>query len=442
MTTLLLVVLTVAIGQVPSPGEPQSQPIAIINATIHIGDGKVIQEGTITFDGGKITGIGTGDAVGTTGHLIINGEGKQVYPGFILPNTTLGLNEIASVRATVDEEEQGNINPNIRSAISYNTDSEIIPTYRFNGILLAQSTPQGGLIPGKSSIVQLDAWNWEDALVREDDALHLSWPRRFRRQFDFDTYTVKQVENKSYAEEIRVITELFKDAAAYQSIDHPEIINLKLAALEGLFTGDMSLYFHSEDPKSMIEGISYLEELGVKKITCITGSGALMIADFLSEKDIPVIVANLHVLPEHPDNPVLQPYEVPGRLVKAGVKVGLGYEAGMNANSRNLPFLAGTAAGHGLDKEVALQLITKNNAEILGIEDMYGTLEAGKSATLFVSEGDALDMRGNVLLHAFIDGREIILPAMQQRLYQKYYEKYASQAEQLKNPEVKSDDDE
>ena len=442
MTTLLLFVFAVASGQVPSPGEPQSQPIAIINATIHIGDGKVIQEGTITFDDGKITGIGAGDAVGTTGHIIINGEGKQVYPGFILPNTTLGLNEIASVRATVDEEEQGNINPNIRSAISYNTDSEIIPTYRFNGILLAQSTPQGGLIPGKSSIVQLDAWNWEDALVQEDDALHLSWPRRFRRQFDFDTYTVKQVENKSYEKEIRVITELFKDAAAYQSIDHPEVENLKLAALGGLFSGDMSLYFHSEDPKSMIEGISYLEELGVKKITCITGSGALMIADFLSEKDIPVIVANLHVLPEHPDNPVLQPYEVPGRLVEAGVKVGLGYEAGMNANSRNLPFLAGTAAGHGLDKEAALQLITKNNAEILGIGDMYGTLEAGKSATLFVSEGDALDMRGNVLLHAFIDGREIILPAMQQRLYQKYYEKYASQAEQLKNPEVKSDDDE
>ncbi len=442
MITLLVFTITVATGQVPSPGEAQSQPIAVVNTTIHIGDGKVIADGTITFDAGKITAIGATGEVGTTGHVIIDGEGKQVYPGFILPNTTLGLNEIASVRATVDEEEQGDINPNIRSAISYNTDSEIIPTYRFNGILLAQSTPQGGLIPGKSSIVQLDAWNWEDALVREDDALHLSWPRRFRRQFDYDTYTVKQVENKSYDDEIRVITELFKDAEAYQSIDNPAIENLKLAALEGLFTGDMSLYFHSEDPKSMIEGISYLEELGVKKITCITGSGALMIADFLSEKNVPVIVANLHVLPEHPDNPVMQPYEVPGRLVKAGVKVGLGYEAGMNANSRNLPFLAGTAAGHGLDKEVALQLITKNNAEILGIADMYGTLEAGKSATLFVSEGDALDMRGNVLLHAFIDGREIILPAMQQRLYQKYYEKYASQAEQLKNPEVKSDDDE
>ena len=106
-----------------------------------------------------------------------------------------------------------------------------------------------------------------------------------------------------------------------------------------------------------------------------------------------------------------------------GVKTGLTYP-GENMNGRNLPFIAGTAAAYGLDREQALTMITLTNAEILGIDDRVGSLEVGKHATLFISKGDALDMRGNDVTHAFIDGREIELNGMQQELYQRFEEKY------------------
>ena len=405
-------------AQVPPPGEPQSQPIILAGATIHIGNGEVIENGAVAFRDGKIEMVAEASVVegmDISEYSVLSVSGKHIYPGFILPNTTVGLKEIGAVSATVDDAEQGTLNPNVRALISYNTDSEIIPTLRFNGILLAQSTPQSGMIPGTSSVMQLDAWNWEDAVVQPDDALHLNWPGRFRREFDFSTFTVKRVKNEQYDEQRRMLDNLFADATAYLEVEQPQESNLKLEALAGLFDGSKALHIHANEAKQIIESVRFAENRGVKKIVLVSGSGALMVKDFLKAHNIPVIVSNTHVLPNHPDNPVNLPYALPYELQKAGLTVGLGYERGMNASSRNLPFLAGTAVAHsGGDKEAALQFITQNNAQILGIADRYGTLEEGKSATLFVSEGDALDMRTNIVTHAFIDGREVTLPALQQ----------------------------
>ena len=96
-------------------------------------------------------------------------------------------------------------------------------------------------------------------------------------------------------------------------------------------------------------------------------------------------------------------------------------------NTRNLPFYAGTIAGYGMEKEDALKLITSNTAKILGIEDKLGTLEKGKDATLFISDGDALDMRGNIISRVFIQGRDVSLDTHQTELYERYSEKYGNQ---------------
>nr|WKN38434.1 amidohydrolase family protein [Tunicatimonas sp. TK19036] len=415
------------LAQVPSPGEPQSEPIILRGATVHIGNGEVIENAAVAFREGKIEMVAQEDVLenmDVAAYKQISVQGQHIYPGFILPNTTLGLKEIGAVRATVDDSEQGTLNPNVRAVISYNTDSEVIPTLRFNGILLAQATPQGGMIPGTSSVMQLDAWNWEDAVVQGDDAMHLNWPGRFRQDFDYATYTVKRVKNEEYDEQRRMLEELFADATAYHQVTDPQELNLKLEALVGLFEGTKALHIHTDGAKEIIESIRFAEDQGVKNIVLVGGGDALLVKDFLKNRNIPVIVANTHVLPNQADNPVLRPYELPYLLQEAGLMVGLGYERSMNASARNLPFVAGTAAAHGLEKEAAVQLITQNNAQILGISDRYGTLEEGKSATLFVSEGDALDMRTNILSYAFVDGREVTLPALQQRLYEKYKEKY------------------
>jgi len=430
LVVLLLCLLSIAtLAQVPAPGDPQEQPIILLGAMAHLGNGEIIENAALAFENGTITMVGTADeaeSMDLSAYEQINLDGKHVYPGFILPNTDLGLKEIGAVRATVDNEEEGALNPNVRSIISYNTDSELIPTFRFNGVLVAQIVPEGGMIPGTSSIVHLDAWNWEDAALVTDDALHLNWPGRMRMQFDYATYTVNRVPNERYEEQIQTLEDLFADAVAYGQMEDEREDNLKLKAMQGLFDGTQTLHLHAEEAREMVESIKFLQGRGVQDIVLVGGYEAHLVADFLKENNIPIIVDNVHRLPERPEEDVDMPYKLPALLHEAGLLVGIGYEEGMNSRARNLPFLVGTAAAYGLDKEEALQMITGNMAQILNIDDQLGTLEEGKQATLFVSDGDALDMRGNQVEHVFIQGRKVQLDAMQQRLYQKYKEKYSA----------------
>ncbi len=415
-------------AQVPSPAAPQQRPVMLTGGTAHIGNGEVVENATVIFENGKISSVAAGGtAQDTAGYQVVDVKDKHVYPGFILPNTDLGLVEIGAVRATVDNQETGELNPNVRSLISYNTDSELIPTMRFNGILLAQVVPTGGMVPGSSSVVQLDAWNWEDAAVKADDAIHMHWPQRFNLNFDYTTYTVNREPNKQYIEEVRKLETLFSDAMAYNADDDSRVDNLKLKAMQGLFDGTQALHIHGGGAREIIESIRFAKQLGIKKIVLVSGTEASMVKDFLKENDIPVIITNLHELPDMAGDDVDLYYKLPYLLSEAGLLVGMGYARDMIASARNLAFLAGTAAAYGLDKEKALQIITANNAKILGIDDQAGTLEKGKHATLFVSDGDALDMRGNIIDMAFIDGRKITLDAMQQRLYEKYKEKYSAE---------------
>jgi imidazolonepropionase-like amidohydrolase len=429
-TCLLLCLLTVgAMAQVPAPGDPQEQPIILLGATAHLGNGEVIENSAVAFEDGKLTMVGTAaeaDDMDLSRYEQLDLEGKHIYPGFVLPNTDLGLKEIGAVRATVDNEEEGALNPNVRSIISYNTDSELIPTFRFNGVLVAQIVPKSGMIPGSSSIVHLDAWNWEDAAMLTDDAIHLNWPGRYAMQFDYSTYTVNRVPNERYEQQVQTLEDLFADAQAHNELGEDREPNLKLEAIQGVMDGSKALHLHAEEAREIIESIKFLQARGVDRIVLVGGYEAHLVTDFLKENEIPVIVDNVHRLPERPEEDVDQPYKLPAQLHNAGLLVGLCYDIGMNSRARNLPFLAGTAAAYGISKEEALMMITSNNAKILGIDDRVGTLETGKDATLFVSGGDALDMRGNLVEHVFIGGRKVQLDAMQQRLYEKYKEKYSA----------------
>ena len=424
-TILLILIPWAAWAQVPAPAPPQTQPILLRGGTAHLGTGEVVEDATVAFAEGQLTIVGPASAQpDTTSYQVIDVTGQHVYPGFILPDTDLGLVEIDAVRATVDNAEEGMLNPNVRSLISYNTDSELIPTFRFNGILLAQTTPRGGIVPGTSSVVQLDAWNWEDAAVATDNVLHLHWPSRFRTEFDYKTFTVKRVPNEKYEEQRRSVQTLFSDAQAYIEAEQPSSVNLKLDALRGLFDGKKTLFLHSNEPREILEAVLFAEQYQVQQVVLVGGSGLLGVKDVIKERKIPVVLENIHQLPDHPDQDVDLLYQLASLLHEEGILVSLAYHEGMTARGRNLPFLAGTTVAYGMDREEALRLITANTAHVLGIADQVGTLEEGKQATLFVSEGDALDMRTNRLTHAFINGRSVTLPAMQQELYQKYRKKY------------------
>lgn len=412
-----------------SPAKKQSKSILILNATAHLGNGEIIENSAIGFQDGKITLVADAklirlskDAYETT----IDATGKHVYPGFIAPNSTLGLVEIDAVKSSDDEAEIGNFNPHIRSLIAYTAESKVIETVRPNGILMAQITPRGGRISGTSSIVQLDAWNWNDALIKENDGIHLNFPSNYiRTGWWAEPGSIDA--NKEYLKQIEEINSFFVNSKAYNA-DVSKERNLIFEAMKGLFDGTQTLFIHADENKQIIDAVQFAKENGVKKMVIVGGYEAYKCADLLQKNNIGVLLSRVHEMPKSDDQDVDLPYKLAKLLTDKGIVVGLENSGGMERmQTRNLPFLAGTCAAYGLDKEQALQLITLNTAKLLGIDSQCGSLELGKDATLFISDGDALDMRTNKLTEAFIQGRKINLENHQSQLYKIYKEKYGQQ---------------
>jgi imidazolonepropionase-like amidohydrolase len=408
------------------PAKAFAGKLYLTNGTIHVGNGQVIENGTIEIENGKIVQVGTGIAV-PAGAKVVDVKGKQVYPGMILPVTDLGLKEIANgVRGSNDFQELGEYNNSIRSIVAYNTDSKIINTLKANGILLAGITPQGGTISGSSSVVQLDAWNWEDAAYKIDNGIHLNMPSFISRPNRFAIFAgIQQPQTdptKEALNKIDDIKNLFRQAKGYlQETAHKET-NLKLEALKGLFNKTQKLFVHADQVKQMLIAIDFIKEFGFD-VVIVGGSESFQIADLLKQYNIAVILNDEHALPSAEDDDVDQPFKTPAQLQKAGVLFALNDEHG-ESRYRNLPFNAGTAASYGLTKEQALQAITLNSARILGVDDKTGSLEVGKEANIVVSEGDLLDMRTSIIVHAFIQGREVSLDNKQKQLYDRYKYKY------------------
>ena len=420
-STLFLVVASLA--QTPRPADIQEGPIAIINGTIHIGNGQVLENGTVLFTDGKITGVHNADDVPDLGgYNRVEADGKHVYPSLIMPSTRLGLEDISAVRPTRDYQEVGEITPNIRSQIAFNTDSDILPTFRFNGILLAQIAPQGGIVSGTSSIMMLDGWNWEDATMKVDDAVHVSWPSKTFGPRWWMGETERRT-NENYDILVTDLMKLIADAKSYSALSGSSSVNLKLEAMQGVVNGEQSLFVEVNNAIEMVEAITKLKGAGVPKLVLVGARDAYYVRNLIKEHNIPVILDNIHRRPAREDEAVDYPFRLPGMLQNEGILVALRHD-GMLSRGRNLPFYAGTAAGYGLDREEALKMITSNSAQILGISNQVGSIEVGKDASLFICEGDVLDMRSSIITRAFIQGRDVIIEGKQQELFNRYREKY------------------
>ncbi len=424
LTLFILIHCFKVSAQVPEPAKPQSGSILLNGATAHLGDGTVIANSLISFVDGKLKMVADAETAKidfSQFDQVIELKGKHVYPGLILPNTTLGLVDVNAVRATRDFQEVGGVNPNVRSLIAYNTDSELIATLRYNGILLAQATPTGGTVSGTSSIMMLDGWNWEDAAYVIDDGIHLNWPVQKLGARWWLGESEGRI-NPNYKANIGIIDQLFKDAFAYNKQSNPSNKNIKLGAMKQVVNGNASLFIHVNNRGGIIKSIQWAKKAGIKKVVLVGARDAYYAMDFIKENDVAVLLDEVHRLPNRTDEDFDLPYRLPGILHKNGILVGLTYPS--LQSSRNLPFFAGTVSAYGLDKEEALKLVTSSTAKILGISDRTGTLKVGLDANLVVSEGDLLDMRTNQLTHAFIQGKALNLEGKQQALYKRFKAKY------------------
>jgi len=412
-----------------TPADTQKRPLMLTNGTIHTVSGETIQEGTLCITEGRISYLGEIDkAPKSSGYKVIDCSGKHLYPGIIMPVSNIGLKEIGAVRATRDYDDVGDYNPNLRSIIAFNTDSEVTPTIRSNGVLIEQVIPYGGVISGTSSIVQLDAWNWEDAVYKLDDGIFLNWPSAFYVKGFWSDNPGEVVPIEKFDKNVASLESFFAEAKAYINTSNPKQKNLKFEAMRGLFNGSKKLFIDAYDSRQIISAVEFNKAYDFDIV--ITGATeSWMVAELLAENDIPVILSPVHSLPEYQDDDIDQPFKTPFMLKEAGVRFCLSPQDGAGSE-RNLPFLAGTSVAYGLSKKEALKSITLSTAEILGISETLGSLEEGKDGTIIVCTGDLLDMRTSHITDAFIKGRKIDLDTHQKELYRKFMGKYNKKVKQ------------
>jgi imidazolonepropionase-like amidohydrolase len=407
------------------PAKKQEKAIFISNGTVHVGNGTVLSNTSVEINEGKIVNIGAGISPSANA-MVVDAKGKHVYPGLILSNANLGLVEVNSVRATADAVEIGEYNPTIKSLVAYNTDSKVINTLKTNGIVLANIVPQGGVISGSSSIVQLDAWNWEDAAYAKDNAIHLNMPSLFNRPNPYAAFMGANAPAgdpvKRGLEELEKIKNFFKEAKVYLGQANHAQTNLKFEAVKGLFEKKQKLFVHCDVVREILATIDFKKEFDFD-VVLVGASESFQVADLLKMNNIPVVLSQMHALPTLADDGVDLPYALPAHLQKAGVLFAINDEDGQH-RGKNLPFNAGTAAAYGLNKEQALSAITLNAAKILGIDDKTGSIEKGKDGNIVISEGDILDMRTSKIGMVMIQGRIVSMDDKHKQLYERYMYKY------------------
>ena len=422
--TVLLFLITLFLS---SGFSQQHSRILLVNGFIHVGNGTTVPSGLIAIEDGEISFIRNAYAYTyepKEWDTIIQLEGRHIYPGFVAPNSTLGITEIDAVRATRDYDEVGSLNPHIRSQTAFNVASKVISTVRTNGVLIAQITPRGGIVSGSSSIMKLHGWNWEDATIAKDDGIHLNWPESLPRNHWKKEQNKKNKEN-TYAKNKQKIYDFFTMAKAYATSNHNVKSDSRLEAMRDCFKSKKRVFIHANELQQLSDIIDFIADMKLKYPVIVGGYDAHLISRKLADAKIPVMLLRPHSLPFNEEDDIDHPYKLPFLLKNAGVKFCIQNEGDMEAmNARNIPFLAGTAMAYGLEEEDAISSISLWSCEILGIQKKYGSIEKGKSATLFVSDGDALDMRTNNLFLAILDGEFIPITNSQTELYQKYLDKY------------------
>ncbi len=414
------------------PAPAQKGVMYVKNVTIHVGNGTVIENGVIVVRDGKIEKVGKDIVVPADATNVVDGQGKQVYPGLILPSSSLGLVEISSIRASNDAREIGDMNPNVRSIVAYNTDSKVINTLRSNGILAANIIPQGSFLAGSSSVVQLDAWNWQDASLKTDGGMHLYMPSLMPRpsfgrrggggapggpnpgaESDPVKEGIQQLEN---------LKGFFREAKAYLAAPTHEEVNLKFESVKELLAKKQKFYVHANTVKQMLVALDFVKEFGFD-LVLVGASESWQIAPLLKQHNVSVILQQMHSLPTTTDDDVDQPYKAAAALQKAGVLFAIS-DDDSQTRGRNLAFNAGTAVTYGLDKEQAIAAITLNAAKLMGVADKTGSIEVGKDANFIISSGDILDMATSNVTDAFIQGRKVNLDDKQKQLNDRFEQKY------------------
>jgi imidazolonepropionase-like amidohydrolase len=411
--------------------------LLLTGATIHTVSGATMARGEVLIQDGNIKGVF--DA-GQPGRQIYPANAKQIdlkglhlYPGMTALNTDLGLVEIDAVRATRDDRESGDDfgRADVQSWLAVNPDSELLPVARANGVSHFEPVPLGGVVSGQSGLVALDGWTAEQMTIKKPIAMHVFWPGQ-----ELDTTPKEKARDKSKwksledqakerREKLKALDDFFADARAYAKARDAAKSgapdpgrNPPWEAMLPVVRGDIPLTIHADEVRQIRAAVKWAETNHFK-IAIAGGRDAWKVADLLATNHVPVIYDNVFTLPTRDSDSYDVQFAAPEALRKAGVKVVFATGTGSESLVKNLPYHAAQAVAFGFPAEEALKGITLYPAQIAGVADRLGSIEAGKEATLFAADGDILDIRSNVK-RMWIAGKEVSLESRHTRLYEKY----------------------
>ena len=423
-------------AQVTMPVAPQSQPVVLRGATIHTVTKGTIENGTIVLDNGKITAIGGADIAVPRGAKVVDVTGKHIYPGLIDAYSTVGITEIGAVDVSNDITELGDFNPNVRAEVAVNAESRHIGTTRSAGVLVAFSTPEGGVISGLSSAMSLEGWTWEEMSLKGAAALNVNWPDPAARPRRFGGgpppgapgARAPQPAPKTYAEQVQAIKDFFAEARAYRdavAAGQQVRTDTRYASMIPALNREIPVVVAANSVSQINDAITWAKAENVR-LVIRGGRDAIHVAERLKAENIPVILTSTMNAPERSDEGYDGAYSSPAQLHAAGVRFAISGGSG-GLYSYRLPWEAGVAVAFGLSEDEALKAVTINPAEFMGIADQVGSLEVGKQATLLITTGTPLNMTSDVI-QAYIQGREIDMNDIQKHFFKKYLEKIRQQA--------------
>lgn len=423
VSALALLVSSAAMANDIVPAVKQQQAVFLNDGVIHTVTNGVISNGDLLLVDGKIAAVGT-DLSAPAGATVIELQGKHVYPGLIALGNQLGLLEIEAVRATDDTREVTETNPDVRAQIAYNADSEVIPVTRANGFSYTLVYPGGNMLMGQSSLMQLDAWNWQDATVKAGVGLHIRWPATSTLSSPWNPQKPEEVakENAKAEQALRDYLDQAKSYVDAKAAGIVRNIDSRWEAMIPVFKGERPVYAHADDARQVKMALQYAKEYGFK-LVIVGGSDAGEVAPLLAAANVPVIFTHPFGVPERDDEPVDYAYSTPAKLQAAGVTVALSLDGYWD--TRNVVFGAGQAQAFGLTAEQALATVTINAAKIVGLDKQLGSLEVGKAASVIVSDGDVMDYGTSKIRYMWIDGRAVDLNNRHKQLHDKYQQRYS-----------------
>ena len=389
-----------------------AQTIAITGGTVYPVSGPKIENATVLIRDARIAAVGANIAV-PAGATRIDASGKWVTPGLIDGAGQMGLREISAVQNTNEATLRGNeVAASFNVLEGINPASTLIAVNRMEGITTTLAVPNGSLIWGQAVVIDLDGATIEAMRVRSPAAMvadlsegakdagggsRAGVAQRLRRVLnDAREYATRRADYRR-----RQIQDLSASAA-------------DLEALQPVLRGELPLLVVANRRSDIETALRIAKEYKLRLILAGAAEG-WMIPDEIAAAGVPVLVEPMDNIPSFDALGIR--YENAPLLAKGGVKVALMETA--TENTRDLRQQAGNAVASGMRWEQALRAVTLTPAEVFGVADRYGSLEAGKVANVVVWTGDPFDFSTGID-HVFIRGRDIPLRSRQTELLERY----------------------